>query len=338
MNNVVQSKKSYMNSNNVQNVNTIQAPTFYNYNIRVKAKNDKILEQMLHRNKDEEEEEEEEEEEAPEAQDWESTEKFQNKIWENEIREISKFVQLKHGEVNRGIKDERWHSGKLMKIKKKAKHPKLVVERLRAFSRESNTLARSSKKKSPNFVDNDSDSDEEWDGNYVVEEPCKKKNFRRKDKVYEENFEVEEAYSEEELLRPPKMKSSIQEVYEKDDEEEKEGNFVVAEASSEEKLQWPRKKKSSRQEDKVYEKDDEEEREGNIIVEEASSKEELERPCEKKSSRQKDKFYKGNFVVEEASSEEERPVRMGGSSDGRDRLRPEEVESMCEQLLANIKA
>ena len=100
--------------------------------------------------------------------------------------------------------------------------------------------------------------------------------------------------------------------YEKD-EEEREGNFVVEEASSEEELEQPSEKKSSIQEDKVYEKDNEDEREENFLVE-----------------------------PEEASSEEElkRPVRMAGyqAIDGRDHLRPGELESMREQQLANNKA
>ena len=194
--------QSYTNSNNkYQNINII----------RVQANNDEILEQMRYRNK----EEVEFEVGAPEAQDWEFTEKLQNEIWENEIweneiREISKFQQLKHGEVNRGIKDERWHSGKLKKIKK-TKHRKLEVKHLRAVSRESNIRARSSKGKRSILEDKaygEDDSYEEWEEE-DLERPCETKSSRQKYKVYEGKFVEEEAFSEEDLERPVRMAGSI---------------------------------------------------------------------------------------------------------------------------------
>ena len=289
-----------MNSNNnVQNFNIVQNPTYYNIHgsatnivqnpihiegsptnvvqnrtyhqgsptniTRVMANDDEISEQILHRNK-EKVEVEVQEHEAPEARDRELTEKFQN-----EIQEVSKFKQLKRVKVKRGIEDGLFS----VKIEKESKHPKLELERLRAVSRESNTRARSSEKKSSNLEDKVyGEDDEEREGNFVgedvsleeeLERPCEKKNSQE-DKVYEENFVVEEAYSE--LLRPSE-KSSIQEdkVYEKEDDEERKGNFVVEEASLEEELERPSKKKSSIQE---HGKDED--------PEEASSEEEFELP------------------------------------------------------------
>ena len=172
--------------------------------LQIMRKNDRISEQILHRN-------EEEVNQAlaiiaRDARDREIAERFQEEEMEK-LREISRLERLQQVEIDRQAEEERSHAEELKKIEQETKDRKSELERLRAAASAVEEANRVKKAEEEEIA--------QLKRILAAERVRKKKNSREEDEEEEEEwegeFKVEEATSEEEVEveRPARRSSKI---------------------------------------------------------------------------------------------------------------------------------
>jgi hypothetical protein len=165
---------------------TCQLQSHMNINdvlMQIMRKNDRISEQILHRN----EEEVNQALAIIAARDREIAERMQEEEMEK-LREISKLERLQQVEVDRQAEEGRSHTEELKKIEKETKDRKSELERLRAaasaveeanrvkkaeeeeIARLKRILAAERVRNKKNFREEDKEEEEEWEGDFRVEE------------------------------------------------------------------------------------------------------------------------------------------------------------------------